>query len=419
MGWLRPVVLVPLGALAGLPAAQMEALLLHELAHIRRHDYLVHIMQSAVEAVFFYHPAVWWISGHMRAERELCCDDLAVSLTGDAVVYARALAEFDSARWVQPAVMAANGGSLADRIARLLGQPSPSPHPACGPGTAAVLVLLAIAACSVFAQSNLRPQFEVASVKPSFTRTVANVRPLPGRLTADAPLQILIQYAYGVQPFQVVDRAGWLPPGRYEIDATTDGHATRNQMFLMLQSLLEDRFRLKIHRETTQMPVYALVAAKGGLKLSPPNDSHCIDSPADAAPEWAGGRMAAPGEAPSAQVLCGSAGLSLVPSAPLLPGGGARLEGAKMAMPEFARKLSLILDRSVIDKTGFTGLFDLRLDFVTDETTPAMPPPPPGSDMPGPSLAQALRQQLGLQLESTSGPVEVIVVDHAERPSGN
>ena len=77
--------LVPVGALAGLPAAQIEALLLHELAHIRRHDYLVHILQSAVEAVFFYHPAVWWISGHMRAERELCCDDIAVSITGDAV----------------------------------------------------------------------------------------------------------------------------------------------------------------------------------------------------------------------------------------------------------------------------------------------------------------------------------------------
>ena len=419
MGWLRPVVLVPLGALAGLPAAQMEALLLHELAHIRRYDYLVHILQSAVEAVFFYHPAVWWISGHMRAERELCCDDIAVSITGDAVVYARALAEFDSARWVQPTVLAANGGSLADRIARLLGQPSTSSRPSCGPGSAATLILLAIGACAVFAQTNLRPQFEVASVKPSLARSIANVRPLPGRLTADASLQILIQYAYGVQPFQVMDAAGWLQPGRYEIEAKADGNATRNQMFLMLQSLLEDRFHLKIHRETRDLPVYALVAAKGGLKLPPPKESGCIDSPADAAPEWAGGRMAPPGQSPPAPMLCGSAGLTLVPTAPLLPGGGAQMQGGKIAMPELVRRLSLILDRSVIDKTGFTGLFDLQLDFVADETTPAMPPPPPGADMPGPSLAQALRQQLGLQLESTKGPVEVIVVDHAEPPSGN
>ncbi len=126
IGWLRPIVLVPAGALAGLPADQMEALLLHELAHIRRHDYLVHILQSAVEAVFFYHPAVWWISGHMRAERELCCDDVAVSITGDAITYARALAELDAARFIQPAIVGANGGSVANRIARLLGQSTSS-----------------------------------------------------------------------------------------------------------------------------------------------------------------------------------------------------------------------------------------------------------------------------------------------------
>jgi uncharacterized protein (TIGR03435 family) len=418
VGWLRPIVLVPLGALAGLPAAQMEALLLHELAHIRRHDYLVHIWQSAVEAVFFYHPAVWWISGHMRAERELCCDDIAVSVTGDAVLYARALAEFDSARWIQPTLMAANGGSLAGRIARLLGQPSPSRRPSCGPETVATLILLAIGACAlfaqsnVFAQSNARPQFEVASVKPSLSRSIQNVRPLPGRLTADASLETLIQYAYGVQPFQVVDAAGWLQPGRYEIDAKADGNTSRNQMFLMLQALLEGRFQLKIHRETRDLPVYALVAAKGGLKLPSPKEGGCIDSPADAAPEWAGGRMAPPGRAPSAPALCGSAAIALGPN-------GARMQGGKIAMPELVRRLSLVLDRSVIDKTGFAGLFDVQVDFVADESTPAMPPPPPGSDLPGPSISQALRQQLGLQLESTKGPVDVIVVDHAERPSGN
>ena len=129
--------------------------------------------------------------------------------------------------------------------------------------------------------------------------------------------------------------------------------------------------------------------------------------------------MEPPGQASPGPTLCGSAGLTLVGSAPRLPGGGARLHGQKIAMAELVRKLSLVLGQSVIDQTGFTGLFDLQLDFVTDENTPAMPPPPPGSDMPGPSLPQALRQQLGLQLESTKGPVEVIVVDHAARPSGN
>jgi beta-lactamase regulating signal transducer with metallopeptidase domain len=182
IGWLRAIVLVPAGALAGLPAAQMEALLLHELAHIRRHDYLLNILQSAVEAVFFYHPAVWWISSHMRAERELCCDDIAVSVTGDAVIYARALAEFefDSARWTRPAVTAANGGSSSDRIARLLGQPSTTRRTSGGTATAPALILLAIGAWAVFAQP-ARRQFEVASIKPSFSQRIMNVRPLPGR----------------------------------------------------------------------------------------------------------------------------------------------------------------------------------------------------------------------------------------------
>ncbi len=412
IGWLRPIVLVPVGALAGFPAAQIEALLLHELAHIRRYDYLVNILQSAVEAVFFYHPAVWWISSHIRAERELCCDDIAVSVTGDAISYALALAELDSERWIQPTVMAASGGSLAGRIGRLLGQPSGSQRASCGPGAIPALILLGLGAWAVFAQPTVRPQFEVVSVRPSFSTGVANVRPLPGRLTADASLQILMQYAYWVQPYQVLGVPGWMQSERYQIDAKADGNASRDRMFLMLQSLLENRFQLKIHRETRDLAVYALVAARSGLKLPPPVDGGCVDSATDAPAEWAGGRMAAPGEVPPAEVLCGSTGLSLGPA-------GARIQGGKIAMPELIRRLSLILDRSVIDKTGFAGLFDLQLDFVPDETTPAMPPPPPDSGISGASLPQALRQQLGLQLESTKGPVEVIVVDHVEKPSAN
>ena len=135
VGWLRPVVLVPVGALSGLPAEHLEALLLHELAHIRRHDYLVNILQSVAEALLFYHPAVWWVSGHIRAERELCCDDVAVSVSGDALTYARALAQLESYRPAHlSAAVAANGGSLSDRIARLLGQSRPAVRQRSGTG---------------------------------------------------------------------------------------------------------------------------------------------------------------------------------------------------------------------------------------------------------------------------------------------
>ena len=121
LGHLRPVILVPIGLLAGLPPEQVEAILLHELAHIRRSDYLVNVMQRAAECLFFYHPAAWWFSRVIRNERESCCDDVAVTLGGDAHGYALALAALEERRSnaCEPAV-AAKGGNLMKRILRLL-----------------------------------------------------------------------------------------------------------------------------------------------------------------------------------------------------------------------------------------------------------------------------------------------------------
>jgi uncharacterized protein (TIGR03435 family) len=419
VGWLRPVVLVPVAALAGLAPEHVEALLAHELAHIRRHDYLVNILQTIAEALLFYHPAVWWISGHIRTERELCCDDVAVSVTGDALTYASALAELESNRLTRfNAALAANGGSLADRIARLLGQSRPHVRTLPGPGLIASAILLVITALALFGQPSARPKFEVASIKPSPQQGLMRLRPLPGRLTADASLRLLMQNAYTVQPYQIVGGAAWIGSERYELDAKTDSSASRAQMFLMLQSLLEDRFQLKIHRETRELAVYALLPARRGLKLPPPKDGGCVQPAPDAPSDWVGGRMAPPAQGPLPRATCGVASVML--AAPL----GARIQGGKIAMPEFIRVLSMVLGRSVIDKTGFTGSFDLGLNFLPDEATPAMPPPPP--DAAGappvsnnPSILTAIHEQLGLRLESTKGPVETLVIDHAERPTEN
>ena len=122
IGWLRPVVLIPASALLGLTPNQLEAVVAHELAHIRRYDYLVNLLQTAVEIVLFYHPAIWWLSREIRQEREHCCDDVAVEVCGDALVYARALTEIEVLRNIAPQLaMAANGGSLLSRIQRILG----------------------------------------------------------------------------------------------------------------------------------------------------------------------------------------------------------------------------------------------------------------------------------------------------------
>jgi hypothetical protein len=120
VGWLRPVVLMPI-AMAGLPPQYIKTLLAHELAHVRRHDYIVNMLQRVGETVLFYHPAVWWISEQIRVEREMCCDDIVVATEGDVLVYARALTELESIRQREHAVLAANGPSLLHRIRRLLG----------------------------------------------------------------------------------------------------------------------------------------------------------------------------------------------------------------------------------------------------------------------------------------------------------
>lgn len=121
IGWFRPVVLVPVTALTRLSPEQLEAILAHELAHIRRLDSFVNLFQIAAETLLFYHPAVWWVSRTIRVERENCCDDIAVTICGDAGIYARALTVVESWRTIPAFAMAANGSPLKFRIERLLG----------------------------------------------------------------------------------------------------------------------------------------------------------------------------------------------------------------------------------------------------------------------------------------------------------
>lgn len=148
IGWLRPMILIPTSALMGLTPRQLEAIIAHELAHIRRYDYLINLIQSAVEILLFYHPAVWWVSRQARTEREHCCDDLAVKVCGDALTYARALSEIEELRSASPQiVMAANGGVLLARIQRLLGVAPRSPYePAPWMGATLAFALLLILA---------------------------------------------------------------------------------------------------------------------------------------------------------------------------------------------------------------------------------------------------------------------------------
>jgi beta-lactamase regulating signal transducer with metallopeptidase domain len=145
LGLLRPVILLPLSVFTALTAAEIEAILAHELAHIRRHDFLVNLLQSAAETLLFYHPAVWWVSHRIRVERENACDDLAVAATGDAALYARALVGLEESRGAASPrlAVAATGGSLLRRVARILA-PKPTRADRLPPSIAAVLAIIAV-----------------------------------------------------------------------------------------------------------------------------------------------------------------------------------------------------------------------------------------------------------------------------------
>jgi beta-lactamase regulating signal transducer with metallopeptidase domain len=150
VGWLRPVILLPPATLLGLTPEQLEAVLAHELAHIRRYDSLVNAAQILVETLLFYHPAVWWTSARIREERELCCDDLAVGSCGDALCYARALTRLERLRLSAPALaLGSAGGPLAYRIRRLMGAGSRHDAPSKLPGVLALALGLACLAVNV------------------------------------------------------------------------------------------------------------------------------------------------------------------------------------------------------------------------------------------------------------------------------
>jgi len=160
IGWFKPVILIPTSAFLGLTPQQIETILVHELAHIRRYDYLINLLQTLVETVLFYHPAVWWISRQMRIEREHCCDDFALKTCGNAITYAQALTQLETHRHL-PAV-AASDGSLRQRIQRILSDQPTQTHYSRTPFGTGLIILLGIALLFAF-NTTTSPKIEAAT----------------------------------------------------------------------------------------------------------------------------------------------------------------------------------------------------------------------------------------------------------------
>jgi uncharacterized protein (TIGR03435 family) len=257
------------------------------------------------------------------------------------------------------------------------------------------------------------PRFEVASIKPNSNGgNVAYIQPLPGSrlvMTNFAVLQLILS-AYGVQGYQISGDPPWISTDHYDIQAKSEGNASVQQMEgPMLQQLLEERFKLKLHREIRQLPVYELTVAKSRAKLERSKEGSCIPYSVDSPPP----PPIAPG-APRPN-FCGYPRLGV-------EGLTQTLDGAGVSMTVLANRLSpsyaTQLGRTVFDPTGLTGTFDVHLKWTVDASAGATGPVI--TDNPtGPSIFTALQEQLGLKLESAKGPVEVLVIDHVEKPSAN
>ena len=247
------------------------------------------------------------------------------------------------------------------------------------------LLLLAAIGTTAFAQT----AFEVASVRPETSKGSGGIFRTPGGLTAtNTPLSRLIEMAYQTELIDWSQVPDSLRSERYEILAKASGRTSGDQYWEMLRTLLEDRFNLKVHRETKESQVFALIFAKNGATPGPKlTVSHDPDCPAN----------------PNGSNFCG-----------VQVGNGAMF-GQRVPLTRIARELSPFAGRPVQDRTGLTGAFDFELKWTPDGGAVK----PNGADDSGPSFTTAIEEQLGLKLKGEKGQIETLVVDHVERPSEN
>jgi bla regulator protein BlaR1 len=430
-GITHPIMIWPEGISRRLEGQQLTTILAHEVVHVRHRDNLAAAMHMVVEAIFWFHPLVWWLGERLADERERACDEAVLELGGERHIYAEGIlkvCEFCVESRMH-CVTGVTGGHLKKRIAQIMTQ-----HVSrkldfsrkfvlsmAGIVTVALPVMLGfVETTKISAQSRspdtkaLAPVYEVASIKLNKSGSpMRAIRATPDRLiVTNFTLHMLIRTAYGVEDDQIVGEPNWLNAEGYDVEAKMDASMADGlskltpderqlQVLRMLQSLLTDRFGLGLHRETKDLPVYALVIAKNGPKF---NEA----KPGDTYPNG----LTGPGGRPI--------------------GGGGIMEPERGKLVGQGCPLSYLVDtlskekavgRTVIDKTGLAGNYDFVLRWTDESQTSSAGPQrtdsAPPLDASGPSIFTAIQEQLGLKLESQKAPLEVLVIDRAEKPSEN
>ena len=434
-GIIRPVILWPRSLSLRLNDAQIEAIMSHEVEHIRRHDNLHAAIHSVTQAIFWFHPLVRWMSHRLNEERERACDETVLGRNAHPETYAESIlkvCEF----CLEPRTPCISGVSGADLKARILHIMSRQSGVALSIWRKAVLASAAILTLAtpvgfgvVHGQASTAttiasgqtpavvsdlPKYDVASIKPNKMgdNRVRFMMTPDGISLMGAPMRMLLPQSFGVEEDRIVGEPDWVKSRRYDIEAKVEPENApklkdlkADQRNAMMLQLLVDRFNLKYHHEQREMTMYTMVVAKSGLKMKP-------TKPDQDGPE--------PDTPPSGDGPRPKMGRHMVMMNP------GHVESTGTSTEQLAHLLSRQLSRTVVDRTGLTGEYDFTLDYTPDNIpTPAHGEADSGSksempaDQGGPSIFTAVEEQLGLKLEATKGMVDVIVIDHIDPPTEN
>lgn len=437
-GLRRPVLVWPEGISERLENDHLEAILAHELWHVRRLDNLAAVQHMVVEAIFWFHPLVWWLGARLLDERERACDEQVLESGSQRSVYAESIlkvCEF-CVEAPLPCVSGVTGADLKKRMVHIMSENVARKLNFVKKLLLSSAAIVAIALPVGFGLMHATPSraqsqgdavadsaiLESAPIKPSELSTptysggkvhMARMMYGPdGFFAANVSLKTLIQEAYGVQANQIFGGPDWLDSAAYDVRLKTrnvgikvdlEANATENRR--LLQSLLADRAKLVLHHESKELPSYALVVAPGGSKLQAPTSDMV----------YAEGMKDASGRPMGAHQMMMRMGEGKVVG----------IEARGVATEDLARQLSMQLGITVVDKTGLKGPFNFELHWSSEATQPSK-----GTDgsqasdnvapeASAPSLFTAIEQQLGLKLKAQEAPLDVVVIDHVEKPAEN
>lgn len=446
-GAFRPVLLLPQGILNHLTAEHLEAILAHELCHARRRDNLAAAIHMLIEAVFWFHPLVWWIGSRLIEERERACDEEVLRQGNRPHIYAESILKTCQFYLESPlpCLSGVTGADLKKRVvhimtARLAARLTLRKKLLLATAAIAAIVLpvaTGLATQAAPAGDGQSPaKFEVASIKPSKPGGRGlMIRLSPGGriVMSDITVERLIEMAYDVKDGQVSGLPGWARSEKYDIEAKPDDEAAARfnklpdkvrgqRLSEMLRQLLADRFALKLDHSAKAMNVLALTIAKGGPKL---HKSALNGKP---------GAALKPPPPPPPGVSPSQRG-PIEPGEGLTTAGPGNITGTGAQISTLVSALTMVTHQIVVDRTGLNGDYDFTLHWTPDVSEnrmvegpgaglgPGGPGGPGGDSAPpdtsGPSLFTAIQQQLGLKLQSQKTPVDILVIANVEKPSEN